>query len=135
MNTQTLSYEEQATKFLAEANSTLKFLFDGHRPYFPNDEESRDVWKFTIKTKLGSHTGTFGQSIANSKKGMHPTAYDVLTSVTKNDPGTFDNFCGDFGYDTDSRNAEKTWKAVKKEWKGISHIFTEEQIDALQEIQ
>lgn len=27
---------------------------------------------------------------------------------------TFEDFCGEFGYDTDSRQAEKIWKACKK---------------------
>ena len=27
---------------------------------------------------------------------------------------SFENFCAEFGYDTDSRTAEKTWKACKR---------------------
>ncbi len=63
-----------------------------------------------------------------------PTAYDVLTCLTKYDPGTFDNFCGDFGYDADSRKAYKAYKAVLREWKNIELLFTPDQLELLQEI-
>lgn len=43
-----------------------------------------------------------------------PTEYDVLACLTKNEVGTFENFCSEFGYDTDSRTAKKTYKAVLK---------------------
>lgn len=68
------------------------------------------------------------------RKIQVPTAYDLLASITKNDPGTFNNFCSDFGYDTDSRRAEETYKAVVKEWDKVNAFFTAEQIEQLQEI-
>lgn len=64
----------------------------------------------------------------------HPTAYDVLACIQKYDPGTFENFCSDFGYDTDSRSAVKFYKAVRKEWNNVSKLFTESEIEQLQEI-
>jgi hypothetical protein len=64
----------------------------------------------------------------------HPTAYDVLACVTKWNPGTFENFCSEFGYDEDSRRALKTYKAVCKEWRNISKLFTETELEQLQEI-
>ena len=63
-----------------------------------------------------------------------PTAYDVLACLTKYDPGTFDEFCSEYGYNTDSRQAFKTYKAVVREWKNIEKLFSPEQIEALQEI-
>lgn len=64
-----------------------------------------------------------------------PNAYDVLSCITKYDPGTFEDFCSDFGYDEDSRSAEKTYNAVCEEWENISLLFTYEEIEQLQEIQ
>jgi hypothetical protein len=66
---------------------------------------------------------------------IFPSAYDVLTCLTKCDPGTFENFCSDFGYDTDSRKAERTYKAVCDEWEQVSKLFNEQEIELLQEIQ
>lgn len=99
----------------------------------PQDKTSRDIYKCTIFTSLGQYTFTFGQSIINS--GIHPTAYDVLSAIEKNDPEDFDNFCGNYEYDTDSRTAERVYKAVCKQWKAISRIYSAEQIEQLKEIQ
>lgn len=43
-----------------------------------------------------------------------PTAADVLyclASDARAGDMSFDDFCSDFGYDSDSRKAEQTWKA------------------------
>jgi hypothetical protein len=63
-----------------------------------------------------------------------PTMYDVLTCLTKYDPGTFEDFCGDYGYDEDSRRAEKTYHAVVKEFEGMQRLFTSEELEILAEI-
>jgi hypothetical protein len=68
-------------------------------------------------------------------KRTSPTAYDLLAGLTKYDPGTFENFCSEFGYDTDSRKAEKTYFAVIKEWSDVSRFFTKEQLEELRDIQ
>ena len=52
-----------------------------------------------------------------------PHIYDVLACVQKVDPGTFEDFCADFGYDTDSRKALATYEAVKKEYEGFKALF------------
>ncbi len=61
-------------------------------------------------------------------------AYDVLACLTKYDPGTFENFCSDFGYDTDSRKAEDVYRAVVKEFHSVQKFFAAEEIPELQEI-
>ena len=71
---------------------------------------------------------------SSREKNTPPTSYDVLASVTKYEVGTFDDFCSEYGYDTDSRKALKTYKAVLREWKNIEKLFTAEQIEELQEI-
>lgn len=67
-------------------------------------------------------------------KGEAPSEYDILVCLTKYDPGTFENFCSEFGYDTDSRSAEKTYKAVYDEWKNVCALFTDSEIELLAEI-
>lgn len=65
---------------------------------------------------------------------IQPSEYDLLSCITKYDPGTFENFCSDFGYDTDSRRAEKTYHAVVEEWNKVKSLFTEEELQQLSEI-
>ena len=63
-----------------------------------------------------------------------PTAYDVLSCLTKSDPCTFEDFCSTYGYDEDSRKAEKIYNAVLDEWRNVCALFTDEEIEQLQEI-
>jgi len=132
MNTST-NYTEQANAFLTATGTTFKAVFFEHGKHFSDDTQSRNIYKIRLKNTKGSYTFKFGQSIANS--GVIPTSYDVLACLTKSDPYTFEYFCSEFGYDSDSRKSEKTYKAVVKEWQNICRLFTESEIEQLQEIQ
>ena len=68
-------------------------------------------------------------------KGTPPTAYDVLTCLQKYEIDTFEHFCDEFGYDTDSISAKKTYKACLKEYTNVCKIWSDEEIELLQEIQ
>lgn len=74
------------------------------------------------------------KELKEKKAAAQPTAYDVLACMTKYDPGTFENFCSDLGYDEDSRTAEKIYIAVQKEYAQLAKIFTPEQLEEMQEI-
>lgn len=63
-----------------------------------------------------------------------PTAYGVLACLQKHEVGSFENFCGDFGYNVDSRKAEKIYNAVLKEWQEVQKLWSDEEIALLQEI-
>jgi hypothetical protein len=67
-------------------------------------------------------------------KGTPPSEYSILACLTKYNPGTFEDFCSEFGYDTDSRKAEKTYQAVVKEYLELTSLFNEAEIEELQEI-
>lgn len=132
MKTQEIDYQKQAEDFLKETNTSFKAVYEDYREYFPGDKQCREVYRITLKRKnKGSYTFTFGQSIANS--GQEPTPYDVLACLTKYDPETFENFCSEFGYDTDSRTAKRTYKAVVKEYAGVMRLF-DDVIEKLQEL-
>lgn len=251
MTTQTSTYEQQAIDFLKKTNTQLSFKYIGFDKYFSDDQQARNIFKWTLTRNSISIIGKFGSSIADSckptpkinsndpvtiysgfrvnknksrgyiylshsinttcnilrdakngiinmeslidmpilkksyedfvleykkehKKGpagiassldsfaqyvikgigdkiielekettlldqsdniVEPTAYDLLSCLTKYDPGTFENFCADYGYDTDSRKAEKTYKEVMKEWENVSRIFSTDELEQLQEIQ
>lgn len=52
-----------------------------------------------------------------------PSAYDVLSCLTKHDPGTFNEFCDEYGYNNDSIKALDTYRAVQEEWSGVRRMF------------
>lgn len=68
-------------------------------------------------------------------KGTPPTPYDVLSCLEKYPVYDFEDFCSNYGYDTDSRKAYKTYKAVKRESENVHILFNEEELELLREIQ
>src|SRR5574344_492426 len=58
-----------------------------------------------------------------------PNAYSILSCLTKYDVGSFEDFCSEFGYDVDSRSAEKIYKAVVKEYEGLSMLYSDEELE------
>lgn len=58
-----------------------------------------------------------------------------MSCVTKYDPGSFEDFCWEYGYDDDSIRDLKVYKAVCGEWQKMCQIFTEEDMEKLREIE
>lgn len=73
--------------------------------------------------------------VITNKNFSTPSAYSVLACLTKNDPGSLEDFCDEFGYDIDSKKAEKVYLAVCEEFKNVQALFSDEEFNVLQEIQ
>lgn len=69
----------------------------------------------------------------DSHYGKTPTAYSILACITKDDPGSFQNFCDEFGYDDEDKASKKIYSAVLREWINISRLF-EDCLEDLREI-
>jgi hypothetical protein len=123
------TFTELAQEFANQIGLTVHVEYNGHRLHFDGDTRLRSTWIVTLKRNGASFTFDFGQSIDRSydKNGqairVKPDLYDVLACLTKYDPGTFEMFCSNFGYDTDSRKAEKVYHDVCKEWRGVERLF------------
>jgi hypothetical protein len=128
----TTDYNKQATDFLQFSNTTILVRFKEPGLYFPTDKVVRDIYNVTLKNEKNTFRFTFGQSVNSLDE---PTAYDVLSCITKYDCGTFAEFCSEVGYDVDSRSAYKIYKAVMKEWKNIEKMFTPTELEVLRNIQ
>lgn len=86
----------------------------------------QDLWpKISEAHKIGPYTLT--------PVRRPPSAYDVLACLTKYDPGTFKDFCADFGYSDDSIKALETYREVQEEWAEVKRMF-EDCLDELVEI-
>lgn len=57
----------------------------------------------------------------------------VGDAVSGNSP--FEEFCSEFGYDDDSRTAERTWKACKKSAEKLNKIYNDSIYDLSNELQ
>lgn len=83
-----------------------------------------------VKTGVNFHI-----SFNDINFGTEPTSYDVLACLTKYDPGSLENFCDEFGYDLDSKSAEKIYNAVREEYLNVCALFGQDEMEQLIEIQ
>ena len=143
-----MDYQKQGEDFLTNTGTKMSVKLLGHFPYFDPDDKPRDVYLITFERSGKRWSFKFGQSLANSAteeskavienckhyrdiKGLikaeakikAPTAYDVLSCITKYDPGTFENFCSAFGYSNDGLKAQKIYFDVQKEFENVNNIF------------
>lgn len=98
------------------------------RTYLTNENLST-----IIRFKM--HDMSFNPIYDKAHKPKTPTPYDVLACLTKYDPGTFENFCSEFGYDTESEIAEKTYNAVVNEYTNLCALFSDAEMEKMAEIQ
>jgi len=124
-------------KIARQLGVVMTATFVGHEQYFPDDKEARDIYSITLRRGKKGFSFRFGQSISESTGdgGNPPTFYNVMSGLQKYDPGDFENFCSEFGYDTDSRQAEKTWRAVRREYQHMAALFSPEELELLGTIQ
>lgn len=149
-------YIKQATDFLQKTYSKMKIEYVGlavNKEW--KEKEKRCLYEITLTFPRGSMTFDFWDSIRNTrirtmpfdaynvqankelaakKKAAVPSVYDVLACLQKCDPGTFENFCSDYGYDEDSRTAIRVYLAVQNEYTQLTRLFTPEQMEELAEI-
>lgn len=129
-------YEQTINRFLADVEITMTAKFIGNRQSDFCPGHNCDIYQITFSRagRMPLVINDFCQAVYYSYGGLlAPTAYSVLAGVTKDAPESFEFFCADFGYDTDSISAKSTWKACLKEWDHVKRFFTEAELDFLRE--
>ena len=114
-------YEQQANEFAKKHGVKLTSKYMGFKTHFPSDRQERHAFACKLTRGRKHYTFTFGQSIING--ATPPSMYDVLACLEKYTPGTFSDFCEEYGYDLDSRSAEQVYKNVKREAKAMERLF------------
>lgn len=74
-----------------------------------------DHWRVTLRR--AGHSLTVSFSMGQAHNGIRPTADEVLNCLVSDaraSETTFADFCSEFGYDEDSRKAERTYKACRR---------------------
>lgn len=83
---------------------------------------TRDIFLVALTNKISGkmYRTEFGQSLAESHKDNRPkhkpSVADVLYSIERYDPETFDDFCSNFGYNNDSIKAHKIYIEAQKQY-------------------
>lgn len=91
-------------------------------------------YRFTIETSRGSYSGDFWQSVTASAKGEPPTQYDILACLQwRTDEDNAVDFADSYGY-TNGKEAERAFRACKRQSAGLARILSPEQIEILSAI-
>lgn len=56
---------------------------------------------------------------------------DILACAQLTDPGSFEEFASEYGYDSDSIKAESIWKACSAQYREFCKMFNPEELDGL----
>lgn len=94
----------------------------------------KDFKTFRSKCKFSNIKPSFSFGVSKNPNFKEPTPYDILSCLTKHDPGDLEWFCSDFGYDTDSIRANDLDKSVKDEYQNMRILFSDKELEELQEI-
>jgi len=145
-----MNYQQQASDFLAKHGIVFSAKLSNTKRAPWNDSlrgggsyqfktvDYRNHFIVTFKKGTRRISFDFFDSISNFKAGITELdAYSVLACCSSElyCPDTFEEFCNEFGYDNDSRQAEKTFKALSKfSAKLQKFFFTKQMREDLSEI-
>lgn len=97
-------------------------------PNMMTDENwSRSATHYRCVLRCGKRQMTvpFSQGSAHTKE---PSAEDVLNCLASDAAGyenarSFEDWCSEYGYDTDSRKAEKTFKTIERQATDLARLL------------
>lgn len=130
------------------SQSMVKFVHNHHisaascehiakNPLMEGDDWSRtaDHWKLIMMTLPKGASGkrrtmTTYFSKGSGHHGKEPTITEVLSAMSLDSSGyenarSFEDWAGDYGYDTDSRKAHRIYAAVGKQAKALKKFLGE----------
>lgn len=119
-----MTQEKRLSELLAGMKMTCK-------PGAPDNETfaDSDGWTCTLRYDGRSYTLPF--YMGRGHNGEPPEVDDVMDCVLSDAAGYdgadgFDDWAGEYGYDTDSRAAEKVYKAVEKGRNKLARLLGDE---------
>lgn len=99
---------------IAEDGITARASRRDGAPSYTTDMDDMDWWN--VRLRLGDKIMTVPFGMGYGHEGKEPGAVDVLSclisDVTEED---FEDWCATYGYDTDSRKAERTYREIGRQ--------------------
>jgi hypothetical protein len=127
-----VSERQTVADFIADHNITADAVPTDHNPNM-DDSATMDHWRVTLRRPGKKMTVYF--SMGSGHNGKAPEAADVLDCLAS-DASSVDNardfadWASDYGYDTDSRKAHKTYTVCKRQAERLKK-FLGESYDAI----
>ena len=110
-----------AKRYIAMTSRSIK-----SHPLMDPDGSKMHNYEVCIQTKKGLLTLGYSKGLGHN--GVPPGIEEVLDCMASESAGldsscNFSDWCGDYGYDTDTRKANDVYKAVKKQANDLKRIF------------
>ena len=97
-------------------------------------DASASHWRVTLRRDRASITTDYSMGAAHTGSPELADVLHCLLSDAEAGAQSFEDFCADLGYDTDSRKAEKTWQACKVTAVGLNRLFSNSDLHDLREL-
>lgn len=151
-------YQKEAKKFLSDTGTTIDIQISQtqDRPDWCSKTDQHGIqYKITLANARHTYTFDFWNSIHNRaiieaienikytskqkkdeyKQKYQPNEYNIIACLSPMYESNFVDWCGYYGYDTDSIKASKIYEnCIKQDW-NLRKLFDFEQLQALGEIQ
>lgn len=142
------TYATEAREFLERNGIEMRIVFK-NRQANRNWNETVLRNRYTVYIR---NTNTneamrviFWASVYDTQNNITPSEYDILACLTKYDPGDYEEFCSEFGYEPEIENefgrlvrnakAYRIWRACCDEWEKVQRVFGEsETLEELRDI-
>jgi len=117
---------------IKEAGITMTCTTVNDNPHMP-DSDNMHHWKCTLRCQRSCMTIYFSQGYGIQHDPELPNVLDCLASDAGGweNARTFKEWANDYGYDTDSRKAEKIFHTVKKQTEKFKAFLGDSLYDAL----
>jgi hypothetical protein len=120
-------------EFAKSAGLTMTAVPTDHNPSM-EDGATMDHWRCTIRAGHSRMSLVF--SMGSGHNGKRPELADVLYCLASDASGyenarDFADWCSEYGYDTDSRRAERTFRAVERQAKRLRSVLGESAYNTL----
>lgn len=135
-------YETPVDDFLEEHG--VKFICAYSNPQTPPlwEKKARDKWVGTkwdcnLLRGVGAEIGGMRLRSPLWCGAMHtsePSAYTFISCLQLYDPGSFREWCDEFGSEGNAADLLDSWEECVSQWRVISKMFKEKELEALREL-
>jgi hypothetical protein len=124
---------ETLSSFIARNRIKVSVRKAERNPNMDDMPRGSTHWAVTIHHDGSRMTVPFSQGSAHTSEPKLADVLDCLASDSSSvdNAGSFEEWCAEYGYDTDSRRAEKTYKACVSQRNKLHRLLGSEAFEAL----
>lgn len=122
------NYNLKMKEILRNAGIDVNIIFITKNFTDWDKENLHNQYKVILKRGKKQMQFDFFDCSHNTYNGLKPTIYDVVACLEWYEIYDFENFCLDFGYDTDSIKAFNIYTKCKEQQKELFELIPEEEI-------